>query len=116
MANLNNYILINNLNVSTISGTYTRELLDLTINRVEVQIDWSGLTGTLDANIQIQQRMAIGMNYTCVDVESLLKIMDTSSGSFTFLMYQWTAQAMNILINKNGCTGGTINVGVGIRR
>ena len=110
-----NYKIIDNLNLST-AAAVTEVVETLKAQRIEIQIDWTNITGSsLNALVSIEQKMADGMNYTCVDTDNLQKTLNTTTGTYSFLLWQWTAQSLKVKITKNNIISGTINVALGYR-
>jgi hypothetical protein len=119
-----NFKFIDALNIASLGTTYAKDTTGIEFknllkqqDRVEVQVDWAGLTGTLDTTVQIQQRGEGTMQWNCIDATdgNLLKILKTAAGTFTFTMWTWTGDDLRVLITKNNCTGGTLNFSIGMR-
>jgi hypothetical protein len=125
-AQTGNSKIIDNLELSLVTDTFKKEILadkyGLDKTRVlEVQVAWSGLTGTLDAKIEIQERGASDMPWVCVqsveaDPGNMVKTLSTAAGSYPFILWAWCANDMRILVIKNNCTGGRVNASLGLRR
>jgi hypothetical protein len=123
----NNLKLIDAKSIAAITTSYAVDTSTLEpanllgqADRVEVQVDWAGLTGTLDGTVQIQQRGASDMQWVClqpteVDPGSMIKTLNTAAGSYVFTLWSFTGENLRILFTKNNCTGGTLNASVGIR-
>jgi hypothetical protein len=73
-------------------------------NMLSIQIDWSGLTGTLDAIVQIQMRNKAGMNWN--NFTPLTKILDSAAGAHFFEDVDFTGQDVAVKLTMNNCTGG----------
>ena len=77
-------------------------------NSVSIQLDWEGLTGTLDASLQIIQRNDERLKW--VNVTGLSHIMDVASDSIMLENTEWGGENMGLRLIKNGCTGGKISI------
>ena len=119
-----NFKFIDALDIATLGTTYAKDTTGIEYanlmrkqDRVEVQIDWAGLTGTLNATLLIQQRGYDDMQWNSLDATegNMLKTLSTASGSVTITLWTWTGSDLRLLITKNGCTAGIINISLGIR-
>jgi len=103
-------------NFSTASATTEYEELKLiNVDRIEIQVDWAGLTGTLDGVINIFQRQESSMTYILADAVEMSALLDTASGSKLFTLWKWTASDIKIQIVKNNLTGGSLTAAIGTR-
>lgn len=122
-----NFKLATDQNIATLGttaawDTTSIEYGNLLMNqsRVEVQVDWAGLTGTLNGTVQIQQRGESTMQWTCLqpteaDAGNMIKTLATAAGSYTFTLWAFTGANLRVLFTKTGITAGTLNVSLGMR-
>ena len=102
---------IEGFDLSTISG-----IRDFTIftgmepNIVSVHLDWEGLTGTLDATIQVLQKNDVNLKWS--EISELSVILDTASDAIILENSEWGGEVLGIRVTMNNCTGGTLNVTV----
>jgi hypothetical protein len=117
-----NLKLVHNLSMASLTDTGKLVISPLRIlNKVEIQVDWTSLTGTLDAVIKIEQRDYSDMQWVCLqpvetDPGNLVKTLSTAAGSYVFTLWAFCGSDMRLLIIKNSCTGGIINASLGLRR
>jgi hypothetical protein len=116
-----NVKIITSLNIANVTGSYSYVKTYLSdVKVVNIQVDWSGLTGTLDGYIKISQRNESTMQWLCVDSTSTtnsFKItLSTATGHHDFLLPYWGGSDFQILFVKNNCTGGYINASCGVRK
>lgn len=77
-------------------------------NIVSIHVDWEGLTGTLDATIQILQKNDDLLKW--VEISELSVILDTASDSIILENSEWGGETLGLRFTKNNCTGGVLNV------
>jgi len=85
-------------------------------DRIEIQVDWINLTGTLDAKVEVFQRLESTMEYRIIDLIETIKVMNTTSDGVFFPLWKWCGLDLKIVVTRNNTTGGTVNVALGIRR
>jgi hypothetical protein len=116
-----NIQIVKSLNIANVTISHSDSIKYLNnCKALEIQVDWSGLTGTLNSYIKIMQRNAVTMKWLCVDTasndQSFKIVLSTTSGSHLFSFPWWTGSDFEILFVKNSTTGGYINASYGIRR
>jgi hypothetical protein len=113
---------ITSLNIANVTGSYTWTKTGLSdVKTLQVQVDWVGLTGTLDGYLKVLQRGESSMAFTCLDTVStspsnMKIVLSATTGHYTFTYWAWGAADVQILFVKNNCTGGIINASYGARR
>jgi hypothetical protein len=85
------------------------------VNVVEVQLDWSGFTDTLNSVVQVWQRTLPTMNYYLYDQVKSQKTISTASGNYLFTWSKWAGSDLKIVFLKNKADSGSVNVAVGLR-
>jgi len=102
--------IITDLDLSTIVGTTSVQPEgDFSkYDYISIQHVWTGVTGTLDATIDLQQKNAAAA--TVYDtVTDLQVLVDSASGSETAEHVAFGGAYINVLITENNITGGTLN-------
>ena len=72
---------------------------------VSVQVSWSGLTGTLDGEVKLQE----SNNSVDWDDMGLSITLATASGSQTLADTSFPGEKLRAVFTKNNLTGGTLN-------
>jgi hypothetical protein len=118
----NNIKIINSYPIANITDTLKVEIPNLQMfHLIEIQVDWKGLTGTLNSKIMLQQRDESSMNWVCIqpvetDPGNMVETITATTGSYPFILWAWCASDLRILFIRNGVTGGYLNTSIGIRR
>jgi hypothetical protein len=107
--------IVSSLNIANVTSYYRLTKTGLNDYKIlQVQVDWDGLTGTLDSYVKILQRNQSTMGWTCLDTVAISSsrmkiILNSASGHHTFTFLIWGAVDFQFLYVKNNCTGGIIN-------
>jgi hypothetical protein len=76
-------------------------------NLISIHLDWEGLTGGLDASVEVIQKNDITLKW--VELPDLSIIMDTASDSIILEDSEWGGEVLGIKVTMNSCTGGRLN-------
>lgn len=74
---------------------------------LSVEIDWAGLTGTLNGSVKLQVSNSAGVRWT--DKSGATNAVTTASASVVFSAVNVTEQIYRVVYTHGGITGGTIN-------
>lgn len=77
-------------------------------NILSIQLDWEGLTGTLDSTVQVLQKNDPALKWS--EIQELSVILSTASDSIILENSEWGGEVLGIKVTKNNCTGGILNV------
>jgi len=109
-----NFNIISNLDISTVTNYIEKEINPGNSCRVEIQVDWSNLTGTLDCEIAVYERVS-NMSMYLLAYDDSTEVCSTASGNHIFLWPDWMGDCIKIRITKNNTTGGIININCSIK-
>lgn len=104
--------IIEDFDIATMGVTKLWTLPDdlLGFNAVSVQVEFAGLTGTLDAVIELQQSNR-GVTYDTVTST----VLNVANGSSVIQSTDFVGRYMSIELSKNNCTGGTVTLSVVVK-
>jgi hypothetical protein len=77
---------------------------------LSVQVDWLGLTGTLDATAKLKQTNSREVAFS--EIPSLNFAMSAAAGNQILETFEFSGRFVALDVTMNGCTGGTISVSV----
>lgn len=99
-----------NQDISAFGATYDVELPDdfSNYNIISVQLEISGLTGTLDGSVQLKQRNS--KNTSFVIIPNTLDDLDTADDSIIIETAEFGGKNIAISFTKGNITGGNINI------
>jgi hypothetical protein len=83
--------------------------------KIEIQVDWTGGEGTLDATVQVYEKLSKESTYILRDDAKSVKVLSSAAGKWIFSWPEWIGYGIKIVVTKNNCTAGSVIIGVGIR-
>ena len=114
------------VNIANLIGDVSHEIETLNnlkvcnAERITVQVVWSGLTGTLNGVFQLLTRVHKDLSFVCEqtdesELNATQKTLNAAAGNVIFHLVPANYQALNLFLEVNGLTGGSISVAVSFK-
>jgi hypothetical protein len=108
-------LLVDNLDFSTTFTTrnFFRDALG-GFSRASIHIKWSGLTGTLDGSLKLQQNNHPTLPWS--DISNMTQTLNSASGDVFLDVTDFAGDALNLVITKANLTAGLLSAVLILKR